>query len=370
MTLIRSEDMLLGIIDEFFPREHRNLALGRGDDAAELNCPPLLALSTDLFVEDVHFRSRYFSPEELGRKALAVNLSDLAAAGAVPRGFSLGLMTPRDFSAEYAKGVMSGMAGLALAFDLPLSGGDISTGPKLGFCISVWGAPASLPGGELCSFLRRNPPQAGDSIFLVGQPEFRAGLGLAGVGRLALEALGREAINSYPAACTAHLNPLPLVEQGQALARINMLAAVGQGRRWGLGVMDVSDGLLRDLPRLLAGSDARRQQGPKGHLGADLDMPVQSLHPEILDFAACEAEKGGGAPEPLALALALQGGEDYCLLGVCPQPLVQDLRKSLPEAILIGEVTDQAGIRCNGEPISGLAPGGGFDHYNAAPAAD
>ena len=89
---IRSEDDFLLLVDRYFPNTHPHLALGRGDDCAELLCPPRMALSTDLFLEDIHFRRSYFTPEDMGHKALAVNISDLAAAGALPLGFSLGLM--------------------------------------------------------------------------------------------------------------------------------------------------------------------------------------------------------------------------------------------------------------------------------------
>ena len=88
----RGEDDILSLLDAHFPRSGKGLLLGRGDDCALL-APAALprALTCDVFVEDSHFRTRYFTPYELGWKALAVNVSDLASAGAEPEGFSLGL---------------------------------------------------------------------------------------------------------------------------------------------------------------------------------------------------------------------------------------------------------------------------------------
>ncbi|MDR2504305.1 MAG: thiamine-phosphate kinase, partial [Deltaproteobacteria bacterium] len=80
----RSEEQVLALLDEYFDPAPPSLELGRGDDCAEFSVHGPLALSTDLFLEDIHFRRAYFLPEEIGRKALAVNLSDLAAAGAAP----------------------------------------------------------------------------------------------------------------------------------------------------------------------------------------------------------------------------------------------------------------------------------------------
>lgn len=320
---IRSEDDFLHLVDRYFPNTHPHLALGRGDDCAELLCPPRLALSTDLFLEDIHFRRGYFTPEDIGHKALAVNISDLAAAGAVPLGFSLGIMTPVPLPREDAEGILRGMAALAAAHSLALSGGDLSRATNLGFCVTVWGNPAAddLP------FLRRSPVQPGDALFFCGT------LGLAGVGLALLEAHGRDAMQDYPAACAAHLRPLPLVAAGQALARFPCR------------LMDISDGLARDLPRMLSAC------------GAELTLPQESLHRELIRYAR------NNTLDPVELAYA--GGEDYGLLGaVSPQQydaLAETLRNISPVTRL-GTVTRQPGILCNGQALQSK----GFDHFARA----
>lgn len=331
---VASEDDLLRIIDRHFPRNHPNLALGRGDDCAELLCPQRMAVSTDLFLEDVHFRQRYFTPEEAGYKALAVNLSDLAGAGAVPLGFSVGLMVPVPLPVDVAEGLVRGMARLAAKHDLPLTGGDISRADKLGFCVTIWGGPAK---GHF-PFLRRGPAREGDILFLLGEP------GLARAGLFALEKDGGAARKRFPACCAAHLTPSPLLEEGLRLAAVP-----------GVRLMDLSDGLARDLPRLLGGC------------GANVRLDPEELHPELL--ALC-AQWNAAAPDKERITpelFAFEGGEEYGLLGACPEevfPAVKKALAGLSRLRVLGR-TNGAGtvITLNGTPFARA----GFDHFSTTP---
>lgn len=329
--MIRSEDDLLALIDRHFARQHAGLRLGRGDDCAELPAGPALALSTDLFLEDAHFRRSYFEPEETGHKALAVNLSDLAAAGAVPAGFSLGLICVPDLDEAWYDRMFGGMAALANNFDLPLSGGDISMGEKLGFSITVWGRPA----GEDVPFLRRGGV-AGQKIFVVGKAGEHCSIGLARKGLLELEAEGRIAQSKFPASCQSLLKPWPQIQAGSTLAR---LAARDHAA---VGLMDLSDGLMRDLPRLLGG------------FGAELDFEAAILHPEL----------GGNA-----LELALSGGDDYLLLGTAGNEFVTTAAKALGEAGLrldvLGSVTEKSGLRRGGKLLKDSYNIDSFDHFSS-----
>lgn len=323
--MIRSEEQILALLDEFFPRGHHSLRLGRGDDCAELGPSGSLALSTDIFLEDEHFRRSYFSPEEIGHKALAVNLSDLAAAGAAPLGFSLGLICPKEFPAADLRGIFSGMSALARRYDLALSGGDISAGDKLGFCVTVWGEAA--PGSA--SFLRRGAA-SGDLLFTVGPASAYCSLGLAHNGLLFLEAQGRAAVHAAPGSCAALLRPEPQVEAGLLLAGL-------KGR---IGLMDLSDGLLRDLPRLLNG------------FGAELDFEGAILHPEL------------GAE---ALQRAASGGDDYLLLGAAAPDLVNEAEKALSglglRLDILGRVLAEPGLFRQGQPIYQHIKIQAFDHF-------
>ena len=333
MQNIESEDDFLSLIDKAFPQAHPHLVLGRGDDCAEIVGSRQMAVSTDLFVEDVHFRRSYFSPEDIGHKALAVNLSDMASAGAVPLGFSAGLMAPVPFPRESAQGILQGMADLAHEHKLALTGGDLSRGDKLGFCLTIWGKHA--PGASAqAPFLRRGPVRPGDILFAC-TPSGPCGLGLARVGLTLLERHGRVALAQHPVACTAHLRPTPLVRAGCALARVPECR-----------LMDISDGLARDLPRML------RAYGMS--CGADLTLHPELLHPELLNFAREEGV------DPVHLAFS--GGEDYGLLGSCPPERFAELQETLAELVqlvTLGHVTTLPGLMLNGKPIIDA----GFDHF-------
>lgn len=327
---ITSEDDFLSLIARKFPNAHPSLILGRGDDCAEIACPPRMAVSTDLFVEDTHFRRRYFSPFETGYKALAVNISDMAAAGAKPLGVSIGLVAPAPFSRKEAEGIIEGMAKAATDFDIALTGGDLSRGDKLSFCVTIWGGPAVQNSAP--SFLRRGPVREGDTIFLCGR------VGLARAGLMLLEQKGRAALAEYPHSCGAHLMPEPLVAMGLLLAKYPSCR-----------LMDVSDGLLRDMPRMLHAYGTA--------CGAALTFDETLLHPETIAFAGAMRE------DPVFFAFA--GGEDYALLGSCPEENFARIANhaashaGLPGVSRIGTVTGRRGIILNGNPLDAA----GFDHF-------
>lgn len=325
-----SEDEFLALVDAAFARDHPHMLLGRGDDCALLRCPARLTMTTDLFLEDVHFRRSYFTPQEIGHKALAVNLSDLAAMGSRPLGFSLGLAAPAELDTAFIAGLLGGMAALARRFDTALTGGDVSRCATLSLSITAWGEPGP-------AVLRRGRAEPGDMLFTVGP------VGLARAGLLALEARGRDAAAEFPEACAAHLMPEPLVDQGLALAE---LAGQGAAVR---GAMDVSDGLAIDLPRFLSRTGGQGLNDAP--LGADLD-PAEP-HAEVLRFCAASGE------DPALFALA--GGEDYALLGAAAPGAMDAVLAALPGAAVLGRVTAEPGLRLRGRPLRAK----GYDHFSS-----
>ena len=314
---IGSEQEFLALIDRYFPRAHKDLLLERGDDGAVIRCPASLCVSTDLFLEHVHFRRSYFRPEDIGYKALAVNVSDIAAMGARPSGFSLGLMIPSDLEESFFARFFEGMAELCRELDLPLTGGDLSRAPMLGACITIWGdSPSGNP------FLTRTRSAPGDSIILCGP------VGLARIGLQLLEEGGPA--GEFPEAVSAFLRPRLRVREGLVL----------NGSGLARSLMDVSDGLAMDLPRLL-----------RGH-GAEIILAEDALHPELLRFC-----RGRGL-DPFETAFL--GGEDYALLGTLKTNDVPQLKRMVPEVVLVGRVREEPGIfRPDGEPVRLH----GFDHF-------
>ena len=253
-----------------------NVVLGIGDDCALLQPAPghQLAISTDMLVEGRHFFADV-SPEALGHKALAVNLSDLAAMGARPLGFTLALSLPEADDAWLA-GFARGLFALADAHACPLVGGDTTRGP-LNICITVFGEVQ--PGRAL----RRDAAQVGDDIWVSGR---------TGEARLALEWLlrtpwARAAVGpELPADLRARLErPTPRLALGQALAGVAHAA------------LDLSDGLTGDLGHILAASG----------VGADIALADLPVAPAL-----------AGLPEGERLTCLLSGGDDYELLFTAP----------------------------------------------------
>ncbi|MGX7950253.1 thiamine-phosphate kinase [Oleidesulfovibrio alaskensis] len=338
MSTMTSEDAFLACIDRHFCNEHPHMLRGRGDDCCELACPPRMTLSTDLFMQDTHFRLSYFSAADIGHKALAVNISDIAAAGARPLGFSMGLMVPEKqpgphrLTGAFWDSLFDGMAQLARSHGMALTGGDLTRAGTFGLCVTVWGGPC----GD-APFLRRTGCRPGDAVFLAGEA------GLARTGLMALEAMGAEAGGEYPHAVAAHLRPVPLVRSGQRLAALQ--GARPQSR---ITLMDLSDGLARDLPRLFAAGE--------GTCGASLVLPDASLHPDVRRWAARQGTD--------AAVHAFCGGEDYALLGTCAPEAVADVIEAaacdgVPVRVL-GTVHGEPVVMLNGVPVTG----GGFDHFS------
>lgn len=332
---IASEDDILALISRFFPEGHPSLLLGRGDDCAVIRTRGPLAVTTDIFAEDTHFRRRYFTPYDTGFKSVAVNVSDVGASGAVPSGLSMGLTLTGHEDEAWIADFCNGMKAICDRFSLALSGGDLTRSTLLNICVTAWGElPEELPQG-----LRRGVAKEGDVVFLVGA------VGLARLGLTLLEqAASPEEVErvkkNWPEACKAHLRPEPLAEQGVSIARFALRCNAADR----IGLMDVSDGLTRDLPRLLAS----RRSG----LGVNAALNPEDLSGELLRYAA---ETGVNAP-----SFAFEGGEDYALAGTCPEHLWPALSRELSApAIVLGQVV-RGGLTLNGETPASA----GFDHFS------
>ena len=225
------------LIARYFTRPAKRAALGVGDDCALLQPAPgtQMAISSDMLVEGRHFFADV-DPQALGHKALAVNLSDLAACGAKPLAFTLALALPKVDEA-WLKAFSSGMWALADAHQCELIGGDTTQGP-LNICITVFGEVPVVNGKSQA--LLRSGAQAGDDIYVSGT---------LGDARLALEALrgnlGGHVVlpdDVFTHARARLERPTPRVALGQALRGIATSA------------IDISDGLAGDFNHILKAS--------------------------------------------------------------------------------------------------------------------
>ena len=323
------------LIERYFKRPTHKAALGVGDDCALLNPTRgmQLAVSSDMLVEGRHFLSTV-DPARLGHKALAVNLSDLAAVGAEPLAFTLALSLPR-VDETWLAGFSSGLLRLADAHGCELVGGDTTQGP-LNICITVFG---EVPPGD--ALLRQNA-QAGDDIYISGT---------VGDARLALEVFrGTQSLSgeAFEQARLRMEQPTPRVALGSALRAVANAA------------IDVSDGLLGDLGHILkrSGVGAQIDTGWLQAAGSFGDARLSAgITPVLAEL-----------PWNKRLEFALSGGDDYELSFTAPvnqRELVHAAAWETNTPVTrIGRITPEHGLVVldpQGQPITRRFAS--FDHF-------
>ena len=299
------------LIARYFARPAKRSPLGTGDDCALLAPAPgmQLAVSTDMLVEGRHFLSTV-DPARLGHKALAVNLSDLAACGAKPLAFTLALSLPAVDEA-WLEGFSRGMFALADAHDCELVGGDTTRGP-LNICITVFG---EVPQGAA---LLRSGARVGDDLWVSGT---------LGDARLALEVF-RGTLDLpaelFTLARARMETPTPRVALGMALRGIASAAA------------DVSDGLLGDLNHILRASGTGAEVDADAAAGCIAARAHPSFDRHVLG-------------DDMQRLCALSGGDDYELVFTAPvaarDAVVQAGRASATAVTRIGRIDAEAGVR-------------------------
>ena len=320
------------LIRRYFQRPVRRAALGIGDDCALLAPAPgmQLAISSDMLVEGRHFFAGT-DAQRLGHKALAVNLSDLAATGARPLAFTLALALPAADEA-WLQGFSTGLLALADAHDCELIGGDTTRGP-LNLCITIFG---EVPAGQA---LLRSGARPGDDLWVSGS---------LGDARLALDALLGQ--TTLPPGVLAGAQqrleaPTPRVALGMALRGIASSA------------LDISDGLVGDLGHILA------QSG----VGATIDIDSTAA---LLASAPALA----ALPPPQTLETdylrqcVLAGGDDYELCFTAPAHQAAAVqragRQSQTPVTRIGRIEAEPGLRLRTASGQLLQPGWtSFDHF-------
>lgn len=324
------------LIQRYFQHDLKppGVVLGNGDDAALLAPAPgnQFAVSTDMLVEGRHFLSTV-NPQALGHKALAVNLSDLAAMGAKPMAFTLALALPRA-DADWLAGFSAGLLALADQHGCALVGGDTTAGP-LNICITVMG---EVPAHQA---FRRQAAQVGDDVYVSGQ---------LGEARLALEVFrGRLSIpETVWLQARRRLEwPQPRVQLGLAMRGLAHACA------------DVSDGLMGDLTHILKAS------------GVGVDIDLEGLMQSAVVSAPLQA-----LPPAVALPCVLAGGDDYELVFTAPPAARDAISRAALECgtpvTRMGRIrpwaTDDSRIRLlqadgTNYPLPDGVELGGFDHF-------
>jgi thiamine-monophosphate kinase len=315
------------LIERYFTRSgnDESVVLGIGDDAAIISVSGRVAVAVDTLVSGVHFPIE-LAPYAIGHRALAVNLSDLAAMGAVPRWATLALTVPAA-DPSWLSAFAGGFFALADRFDVKLIGGDTTRGP-LTVTVQVMGMPAAE------SILCRSAGRSGDAIYVTGT----LGDAAAGIAAMAASDVSRDA--GEPDADRAELIrrfacPDARIAAGCALAPIAHAA------------IDVSDGLTADLAHICEQS----------RLGAVIDFDLLPLSEALLAVHGPQR----------ALDFALTGGDDYELCFTAAQAdanaVMAVAAATATRITRIGEMTSAMGLRSLLDGQESPLPAAGYRHF-------
>lgn len=301
---------------------------GIGDDVAVIHQgKKALLVTTDILIEDIHFERSWIDPYHLGRKALAVNLSDIAAMGGIPKYFLISMGLPKNLSLSFVSLLYRGLKEEAKRFKVDLIGGDTSLSKKMIINVCLIGE------GKSNTLIYRNGAKIGDDLYVSGT---------LGDSALGLKLLQDKRIKRKPKRLIEkHLIPRPRIELGQSLAQ-NHLAS---------SMIDVSDGLLGDALHLLEES----------RVGARIWKEYIPLSRSYQRWVQTYSE------DPYELALV--GGEDYELLFTASprkRGKILSLSRSLRISISrIGEIVKRTeGFRLIGKADESVPLDQcGFDHF-------
>ena len=294
-------ELIQSIADKFKNPKYaswQQLLVGIGDDAAAWQNNNYIQLATtDTLVQDIHFNLNTITWEELGWKALAVNLSDIAAMGGIPRYALNSLALPTELEAGDIGKFHNGMMRLADQFEVAIVGGNIVAAPNIVITVTVLGYAKGK------AILRRSTARPGEQIAVTGY------LGLSAAG---LEMLQRK-ISLDPKTSNilkqGHLQPIPKVKEGQILVEQGVKTAI-----------DISDGLIADLDHICETSQ----------VSARIKVARLPVHPLVkTNF-------------PNYQQLALYGGEDYELLFTADKEIIRQAKQALNCPVtVIGDITDE-----------------------------
>ena len=319
------------ILKEKIPQPDKRKGLrGIGDDCAifpqsDNRCE---LVTTDMLVERVHFLRDKIPPKLLGRKSLAVNLSDIAAMGGSPSHFFLALGIPESISDNFLDEMIDGLAELSREEKVVLAGGDTTLSQDdLIVTITVIGH------SEKGKILKRSGACPGDII----QISSDTGLSAAGLYLLLNGIDSRQ----FPSLLHSHFNPKPLIDLGLLLSHSGFVTAA----------IDTSDGLLQDLGHICEESGT----------GATINVNTLSIHPEIKELATLTNI------DPMFWVLS--GGEDYQLCWTVTPDYAEQLLKTVIQAGFlnarsIGAIDKEHGVRALSDGLDYLIGEKGWDHFS------
>ncbi len=290
---------LIDRIQKILPKaDHKDLIIGIGDDTAVIRIDEnrLLLITCDIQVENQHFRLKHISPYQLGKRAMVVNLSDIAAMGGNPTFALVSLGFPKSFPLSNFDDLFKGMKDQLAEFSVHIIGGNLSNTEK-DLIIDITLMGEVVPD----QFLLRSGARPGDRIFVTGK------LGESGAGFYVLEKYGKNYPKEFETLVQQHLQPIPRIEIGKRIAQSGFATAM----------IDISDGIASDLNHIYVMSG----------VGAEIYQDKIRLPEEIQKVTYFSGKS--------ALYLALHSGEDYELLFTA--------RPEIPDS-LFDSITKDTGV--------------------------
>jgi thiamine-monophosphate kinase len=279
----------------------QEVLVGIGDDAAAWRSDNNIQLATtDTLVQGIHFDLDIINWEELGWKALAVNLSDIAAMGGIPKYALLSLALPSEVEVEDISKFTNSMMHMSKEFGVAIVGGNVSTAPNIVINVTIIGCSRGK------AILKRSTASSGEQIAVTGY----LGLSAAGLEMFKGKTISDPKISNILR--RAHLQPLPRVKEGQILIEQGVKTAI-----------DISDGLVADLNHICESSE----------VNAKIKIGQVPVHPVVI------------ANFPNHQELALYGGEDYELLFTADEAIIARARQALNSlncpVTVIGDITEE-----------------------------
>jgi thiamine-monophosphate kinase len=293
---------LIDLLAKMLGGGDERLLIGIGDDAAAWQGDDSIQLaSVDSFIQGVHFTPETTPWPDVGGKALAVNLSDIAAMGGIPRYALVSLALPDDSEVEDVTALYNGMLKLGKQYGVSIVGGDISRAPLVAVTITILGSSPTK------KMLTRSSARPGDIVAVTGS------LGAAAAGMELLKSKRKLDPEADTRLKDAFLHPTPRIAEGLLLVEQGVKTAI-----------DISDGLVADLGQICKASQ----------VGARIEVERVPVEPTVKTVFS---EK--------ALELALSGGEDYELLFTASSEIIERVKKAASVPVTaIGEITAGKGV--------------------------
>ena len=304
-----------GLIDRITKKpKDKNVIVGIGDDAAVVKTKGLQVLTTDCLVEGDHFRTDWFTPKQIGMKSIEINVSDIAAMGAVPRYVLVSLALPKDLDVEFVEDLYKGMWNVCDKYNIEIIGGNMTHSNQIVISITLTG---EVDRKNLCL---RNGARQGDFIFVSGP---------IGNGRAGLK-LFENNLNGFEQVKKGYLEPKANLENALKIAPyVNSME-------------DISDGLASEITHICNNSNC----------GAILYKDKIPISDQVRDFAKELKED--------EYDYALYGGEDFKLVYTVSKDNLEKV-----DGFLVGKITKNKDIKlsCKGKetPITEK----GYDHFSS-----